>query len=82
MTERTTTEIENERVELMKERAVQDDMLQVVLEKIHALEKDITNKEIEKAEMRDAARKYRHVIRGYDLKIKLLETEFWRARGR
>jgi len=79
---KTPEDIENERVEKLKEKAKADDALQVILGEIHETDKQITDLEIKKAELREVARKGRHNIRRLDTEIEVLKSEYFKARNR
>ena len=83
MTERTTDEIDAEKT--AKELALRaaDDSLNCVMTEIYAVEKMITDLENRKADLREAARKARHNMRGIESEIRILTNEFWsRKKGR
>ena len=83
MVERTTDIIDAEKTEKELALRAADNALNLVMVEIHEVDKMITDLENKKGELRESARKARHIMRGIESDIRLLTNEYWnRRKGR
>lgn len=77
---RTLDEIEAERT--AKENLIRttDNSLDTVMAEIYSLDRQIVGLEERKSELRESARKARHILRGLNMEIKQLTNEWFRRR--
>ena len=76
----TATEIDNLKVSKEKElKIAQQDLYEVEMQELR-LSKEIVNLQATKKDIQIAVSKAKHIVRTLNLDIKILVSEFWRAK--